>query len=94
MKKLVFAIAILLVVSPGLAQTSKKMSAHIDDCAPIGRTGDGQLIYSLKCNNLPAPPPPQAVVEPPPEPAVVRSGFLGMSYPPGQPPPSAPAGRH
>lgn len=97
MKKLVFAVAILLVASPAWAQTtfSKKTSAHVDDCAPIGRTGDGQLIYSLKCTNLPAPPLPQAVAEPPPEPAIVRSGIFGMSYaPPGVvSEPSAPAGQ-
>jgi hypothetical protein len=96
MKKLVFAIAILLVASPAWAQTKSKKTA-VDDCAPIGRTGDGQLIYSLKCNNLPAPPapPPQAVAEPPPEPAVVRSGIFGMSWaPPGVvSEPSQPAGR-
>jgi hypothetical protein len=85
MKKLTFAITILLIASPAWAQTKSK-KASVDDCAPIGRTGDGQLIYSLKCNNLPAPPPPppQAVAEPPEEPAIVRSGIFGMSYaPPG-----------
>jgi len=96
MKKLVFAIAIVLVASPAWAQTKSK-KASVDVCAPIGRTGDGQLIYSLKCNNLPAPPPPppQAVAEPPPEPAVVRSGIFGMSWaPPGVvSEPSAPAGQ-
>jgi hypothetical protein len=86
MKKLV--LAVVLISSPA--------SARVDNCAPIGRTADGQLIYSLKCGNLPAPPPlpPRAEVEPPPEPAVVRSGIFGLSYaPPGTPPPVAPAGQ-
>jgi hypothetical protein len=99
MKKLVFAI--LLIASPAWAQTKltpKGVTARVDNCTPIGRTADGQLIYSLKCENLPAPPPPppQAEVTPPPEePAVVRSGIFGMSYaPPGTAPPTAPAGVH
>jgi hypothetical protein len=96
MKNLVFAITVLLVASPAWAQTKPSKKASVDVCAPIGRTGDGQLIYSLKCTNLPPPPapPPQAVVEPPEEPAVVRSGIFGMSYaPPGVvSEPSAPAG--
>jgi hypothetical protein len=97
MKKLV--LAIVLIASPAWAQTKltpKRATARVDDCAPIGRTGDGQLIYSLKCDNLPAPPPPPPVaeVEPPPEPAVQRSGLFGLSYePPGTAPPSAPAGQ-
>jgi hypothetical protein len=96
MKKLAFAIAVLLVASPVSAQTKSTKKASVDNCAPIGRTGDGQLIYSLKCTNLPAPPPPppQAVAEPPAEP-IVRSGIFGMSYaPPGVvSEPSAPAGQ-
>ncbi len=96
MKKLVFAI--LLIASPAWAQTklaSRSATAHVDNCAPIGRAADGQLIYSLKCDNLPAPPPsPLAELEPALGPAVVRSGIFGMSYAPlGTPPPSAPAGQ-
>jgi hypothetical protein len=93
MKKLV--LALLLVSSPAWAQT-KSATARVDYCAPIGRTADGQLIYSLKCANLPTPPspPPQVEVAPPPEPAVQRSGLFGMSYaPPGTPPPTAPTGQ-
>ena len=31
---------------------------------PIGKTAKGELVYSMKCDNLPAPPapPPQAEV--------------------------------
>jgi hypothetical protein len=88
------------MASPAWAQTKlapKSATARVDNCAPIGRTADGQLIYSMKCENLPAPPPPppQAEVEPPPEPAVQRSGIFGMSFaPPGTAPPTAPAGVH
>ena len=108
MKKLVFAI-VLVIASPACAQTNaptnlapKKATARIDNCTPIGRTAKGELIYSLKCDNVPAPPPPPQQVEveaapapePPPEPAVQRSGLFGMSYaPPGTPPPSAPSGQ-
>jgi hypothetical protein len=83
MKKLVFAV--LLISSPALAQTKltpKNVTARVDNCAPIGRTADGQLVYSMKCENLPAPPtpPPRAEVTPPPEPEVQRSGIFGMSF--------------
>jgi hypothetical protein len=89
MKKLV--LVILLVASPALAQTKltpKNTTVRVDNCAPIGRTADGKLVYSMKCDNLPAPPapPPQAEVrEAPapaaaPEPEVQRSGIFGWSY--------------
>ena len=84
MKKLV--IAILLVASPALAQTKlvpKGVTARVDNCAPIGRTEDGRLVYSMKCETLPAPvAPPQAEAAPtpPPEPEIHRSGIFGLSY--------------
>ena len=87
MKNLVFAI--LLIASPTWAQTSllpKSATARVDNCAPIGRTADGKLVYSMKCENLPAPPtpPPQAQIReapaPAPEPEVQRSGIFGWSY--------------
>jgi len=97
MKKLVFAV--LLIASPAWAQTKlapKNVTAHVDNCAPIGRTADGQLVYSMKCENLPAPPPPppQAEVAPPPEPEVQRTGIFGMSFSrSGSSTPAAPAGQ-
>ena len=82
MKKLVFAI--LLISSTAWAQTKlppKSVTARADPCAPIGRTADGKLVYSMKCDNLPAPPSPQAEISaPPPEPEVQRSGIFGWSY--------------
>jgi hypothetical protein len=85
MKKLVFAI--LLIASPAWAQTKlvpKSVTARADPCAPIGRTADGRLVYSMKCENLPVPPPPpQAeITEPPPPPQaeIHRSGLFGLSY--------------
>jgi hypothetical protein len=83
MKKLVFAI--LLISSPAWAQTKlvpKAAAARADNCAPIGRTADGKLVYSMKCDNLPVPPPPQAEIRevPAPEPEVQRSGIFGWSF--------------
>ncbi len=84
MKKLV--LAILLISSPAWAQTKslpKGAAARADNCAPIGRTADGKLVYSMKCDNLPAPPPPpQAEVKevPAPELEVQRSGIFGWSF--------------
>ncbi|MBO4223761.1 hypothetical protein AAFX91_04070 [Bradyrhizobium sp. 31Argb] len=96
MKK--FLPVLLLVAAPvsslAVAQTqlvpketkgaTKGAVARADDCAPIGRTAKGELVYSLKCENLPAPPapPPQAEAKeaPPPEPETQRSGLFGWSY--------------
>jgi hypothetical protein len=85
MKYLVFAI--LLISSPVWAQTKpspRSAAARTDNCAPIGRTEDGKLVYSMKCETLPTPPspPPQAEAAPapPPEPEVQRSGIFGWSY--------------
>ena len=85
MKKLL--IAILLISSPTWAQTKllpKGAAARPDQCAPIGRTEDGKLVYSMKCENLPVPPPapPQAETReaPAPEPEVQRGGIFGWSY--------------
>jgi hypothetical protein len=86
MKKIV--LAILLLASPAWAQTKltpKSTTARVDNCAPIGRTTDGKLVYSMKCDNLPAPPPQAELKEAPapaaaPEPEVQRSGIFGWSY--------------
>ena len=87
MKKLL--IAMLLVSSPAWAQTKpapKTATARVDNCAPIGRTADGKLVYSMKCEILPAPVaaplPPQAEAAPPspPQPEVRRTGIFGMSF--------------
>ena len=84
MKKLI--LVLLLLSSPALPQTGSgpKAVARVDNCAPIGRTADGKLVYSMKCENLPVPaaPPPQAEAReaPAPEPETQRSGLFGWSY--------------
>jgi hypothetical protein len=84
MKKLIFVI--LLIASPAWAQVKlvpKNIATRADPCAPIGQTADHKLVYSLKCDNLPAPPPPPVadIAAPPPEPEVQvqRGGLFGMS---------------
>ena len=67
MKKLIFVI--LLMTSPAWAQ-SKPVGKRVDNCAPIGRTADGKLVYSMKCDNLPVRVPPPAVAEASPAPTV------------------------
>ena len=99
MKKIL--LLIVLMASPVWAQTQltpntatpkattpKGTAARVvDNCAPIGKTAKGELVYSMKCDNMPAPPapPPQAEVRevpaaPPPEPEAQRSGIFGWSY--------------
>jgi hypothetical protein len=90
MKKLLLLVA--LIASPAWGQTQltpkiKSATGRADPCTPIGKTAKGELIYSMKCDNLPAPPapapPPQAEVReaaPPPEPEVRRTGLFGWSY--------------
>jgi hypothetical protein len=81
MKKIL--LLLLLGATPVSAQTQlapkdgarpvKGAVARVDNCAPIGRTANGELVYSMKCETLPAPisPPPQARIEetttPPPQ---------------------------
>ncbi len=87
--------ALLLLTSsalavPALAQTKltpkPATAARADNCAPIGRTANGELVYSMKCDNIPAPPPPAApppeaeVKQPPPEQETQRSGLFGLSF--------------
>jgi hypothetical protein len=98
MKKLILAILLLaspvlasqVLVSPIWAQTKltpKNATARVvDNCAPIGRTANGELVYSMKCDSIPAPPaaapapPPQAGATEPPAPQIQRSGLFGLSY--------------
>jgi hypothetical protein len=92
MQKLI--ITILLATSallsvPASAQTKltpKNTASRTDVCAPIGRTANGELVYSMKCDTIPAPPqtrieetapPPPA---PPPQQETTRSGIFGWSY--------------
>jgi hypothetical protein len=87
-------IIILLATStllsvPASAQTKltpKNAASRADLCAPIGRTANGALVYSMKCDTIPAPPqtrieetapPPPA---PPPQQETTRSGIFGWSY--------------
>lgn len=78
-------IATLLMTSPGWAQAKPPVPARTDPCAPIGRTADGQLVYSLKCEKLPVPvvPPQAAAPAPPPAPVVeeARGGLFRNPFP-------------
>src|ERR1700741_3904136 len=89
-------LALLLLTSsvmavPASAQTrltpKATTAARVDNCAPIGRTANGELVYSMKCDNIPAPPPPAAAPPqadakpaPPPEPETQRGGLFGWSF--------------
>jgi hypothetical protein len=94
MKKLPLVLLLLtspVMVVPSSAQTKltpkATTAARVDNCAPIGRTANGELVYSMKCDNIPAPPapaaaPPQAEAKPapPPEPETQRGGLFGWSF--------------
>jgi|SRR5271154_7523897 len=90
MKKLTLCMILVAAGTPAWSQTKlapapKAAAARVDTCAPIGQTANRELIYSMKCDHLPAPPPlpPQAEIQPAPapapEPEVQRSGIFGMS---------------
>jgi hypothetical protein len=68
MKKLL--LVILLITSPAWAQSRPVGGKRVDNCAPIGRTADGKLVYSMKCDSLPVPPPAPAAAEASPAPTV------------------------
>ena len=85
---IVLASSVLLPV-PASAQTKltpKSAAARSDVCAPIGRTANGELVYSMKCDTIPSPPQarieetaPPAPASPPPQ-QEQRGGLFGMSY--------------
>ena len=84
---LVTSLAIMVPASAQTRLTPKAMTAvRVDNCAPIGRTANGELVYSMKCDNIPVPTPaapsPQAEIKPapPPEPETQRSGLFGWSF--------------
>jgi hypothetical protein len=90
MKKIL--LVILLAASPAWAQTPltpkaapKGAARVVDNCAPIGRTAQGELVYSMKCDNMPAPPPPpqaeaREAAPAAPAPEAQRGGIFGWSY--------------
>ena len=94
-------LALLLLTSSAMAipasaqtrltpkETSKAATAaRVDNCAPIGRTANGELVYSMKCDNIPAPPPPAtpqaeakpAPAAPAPEQETQHTGLFGWSF--------------
>src|ERR1700743_2274891 len=99
MKK--FCLVFLLLAAPACGQSQPTplvkpaaKGARVDNCAPIGRTSRGELVYSMKCDNVPTPPaPPQARLEetappPPPPPAPRdegRTGLFGLAFAKGAP---------
>jgi hypothetical protein len=92
MKKLCLLLFLLATPAWGqgqpapLVKPAAKGAARVDNCAPIGRTANGELVYSMKCDNIPAPiPAPQARMEetappPPPPQQETRTGLFGWSY--------------
>jgi hypothetical protein len=90
MKRLV--LIVLMLSQPAWAQmkpVAKDTGKRADNCAPIGRTEDGKLVYSMKCEMPPKPVaavPPQAQPAPTPEPQATsepeteHTGLFGMSY--------------
>lgn len=63
----------------------KGVTRVVDNCAPIGRTAKGELVYSMKCDNMPAPPPPpqaeaREAAPAAPAPEAQRGGIFGWSY--------------
>ena len=90
MKKSLIVLCLLAMPAAGWAQSKPPKGALRDPCAPIGKTADGQLVYGMACNAMPAPVAPpraQTTAAPEPEPEIERSGIFGMSYtrkPPSQ----------
>jgi hypothetical protein len=87
---MILVAAQVALTQAAMAQTAAKGAAkRADACVPIGRTEDGRLVYSMKCERIPKPvapaAPPQAAAQPvepasEPEPETQRSGLFGWSY--------------
>ena len=81
MKKILLCTMLVAAATPAWSQTKPATrAARVDPCAPIGQTARRELVYSIKCGNVPMPPPPpQAEVQPSPPPEPQRSGIFGWS---------------
>jgi hypothetical protein len=86
---MILVAAQVALTQAAMAQAAPRGAAkRADACAPIGRTEDGQLVYSMKCESIPKPvAPPQAAAQPAqsapaaePEPETERGGLFGWSY--------------
>jgi hypothetical protein len=75
----------LMLAAPAWAQSKPPVPARTDPCAPIGRTADGQLVYSMKCEKLPVPVAPvrAQAVAPAPAPVVEedKGGLFRNPFP-------------
>jgi hypothetical protein len=92
MRKILLVLFLTASLAEAQAQLAPKAAAKstaaraVDVCAPIGRTAKGELVYAMKCDNLPAPPPPaqaesrEAPVAAPPAEPEARGGIFGWSY--------------
>lgn len=75
-----------LLSIPASAQTRlppKNVASRADVCAPIGRTANGELVYSMKCDNIPVPQIRIEETAPRSSPLrqeTQRSGIFGWSY--------------
>ncbi|MET0968743.1 MAG: hypothetical protein ABWY18_06040 [Tardiphaga sp.] len=78
-------VAFVVMASPAWAQGVPKAggfkAGRADPCAPIGRTADGKLVYSLKCDNLPAPPVAAAAPVAPAAEPEERGGLFRNPFP-------------
>jgi hypothetical protein len=84
MKSWLVATAVVVAASPAWAQGLPKTGARAgraDACAPIGRTADGKMVYSLKCENLPAPPVAAAAPVAPAAEPEERGGLFRNPFP-------------
>ena len=83
MKKIFLCMMLAATTSLAWSQTRPKAASRVDPCAPIGQTANRELVYSMNCNNLPAPPPLPVPAEiqpvPGPESETPRAGLFGMS---------------
>jgi len=68
MKTLMMAVVLTGVAATGAAWAQTKPPAadrRADVCKPIGKTEDGKLVYSMKCDAIPAPAPKAAMTAAP-----------------------------
>lgn len=76
MMKIRVLIVSLLLASPAWAQSKPPLPSRGDPCAPIGKTANGELVYSMKCEKLPAPVTPPRAEAPAQAPVVEEKGGL------------------
>lgn len=85
MNRFACSLILLAILTSSAWAQSKSAAKRGDPCAPIGKTADGKLVYSMSCDAMPVPivpPRPAADAAPaPPPPEEDKGGLFRNPFP-------------